>query len=68
MRENYIKMELNISLFFSLNFFESVKPSGIKFSLNTTQALTTGPIKGPLPTSSTPAIYLIPFLYNSLSY
>ena len=33
-----------------------------------TQALTTGPFKGPLPTSSTPAIKLIPFSYNSFSY
>ena len=51
----------------TIELFESVKPSNSKSFGSTTHEATTGPIKGPLPTSSTPPIYFIPSLYNSFS-
>ena len=56
------------SRFFSLNFLLSVNPSKLKSSGNTQQAATTGPTKGPRPTSSTPPIKVIPVFLNSFSY
>ena len=41
---------------------------GVTFWGKITAAATTGPTKGPLPTSSVPAINLKPFSYNSFSY
>ena len=45
----------NKFLFFSDSFFESSRPSILNSLLNITAAETTGPAKGPLPASSTPA-------------
>ncbi|SKO53546.1 Uncharacterised protein [Mycobacteroides abscessus subsp. massiliense] len=46
----------NISRFFSLSFFESVKPGRSKCSGKITAAANTLPTKGPRPASSTPAL------------
>ena len=53
----------NFSLFFSDIFLESVNPSSMNPLGKTQQQATTGPTKGPRPTSSTPPIYSIPLLY-----
>ena len=52
----------NFSLFFSETFLESFIPSIIESSGIITHPITTGPASGPLPASSIPAIYFIPFL------
>ncbi len=56
------------SLFFSESFLESSTPRTSKSSGRTTQAVTTGPASGPLPTSSTPAIYVMPRSRSLFSY
>ena len=56
---HFLISTLNISnLFDLLSFLESLIPSGKLFSSNLIAAAKTGPAKHPLPTSSTPIIFL----------
>ena len=48
------------SLFLAESFLLSLTPNILQPTGKITQAVTTGPAKGPLPTSSIPPIYSIP--------
>jgi len=58
----------NPSLCSCVSFLESSRPSNSKSSGRMTAAATTGPAKGPLPASSTPATGWIPWARSSFSW